>query len=104
MDIQQLQMILDAASAAGEGAFWIALMWLGVGYFKTLSWLIALGILCWFGGRAVAKINECCAATTAATNALRVIGNEMKQKTGKKWHFSVPSDLEAVVEAIRKLK
>ena len=33
MDIEQLKLILETLEAAGEGAFWIALLWIGKGYF-----------------------------------------------------------------------
>lgn len=36
MDIEQLKMILETLSAAGEGAFALSVLWLLQGYFSTL--------------------------------------------------------------------
>ena len=36
MDIEQLRLILEAAQAAGSGAYSVALLWLGFQLFKSL--------------------------------------------------------------------
>ena len=38
MDIEQLKLILEAVSAASEGAFWIAIIYLGTDIFETVLW------------------------------------------------------------------
>ena len=38
MDVEQLQIIVDAMQQAGEGAFWIAVLWLGQGYLAIFLW------------------------------------------------------------------
>lgn len=43
MDIEQLKLVLEAANTAGEGAFVIALMWIGKAYFGQLVSLILGG-------------------------------------------------------------
>jgi len=42
MDIEQLRLILEAAQAAGSGAYGIALLWLG---FQLLKSLLAYGCI-----------------------------------------------------------
>lgn len=33
MDIEQLKLVIDMLSNAGEGVFWIAILWIAKGYF-----------------------------------------------------------------------
>lgn len=45
MEIEQLKLIIDLARDAGEGVFWIAILWLGQGYFSILLNSITIGLL-----------------------------------------------------------
>ncbi len=40
MEIEHLQMIIDAMKDATEGAFWLAVMWIGKSYGSGLAWLL----------------------------------------------------------------
>lgn len=45
MDIEQFKLMMEAVSAAGEGAFWVAILWILKGYFITAMVVPVAGVV-----------------------------------------------------------
>lgn len=47
MEIEHLQMIIDAMRDATEGAFWLAVLWIGKSYGSGIAWLMVAVVTAW---------------------------------------------------------
>jgi hypothetical protein len=56
MDIEQLKLILETMSNAGEGAWWIALVWVVKPYFIAMIWATTVLVLVWILSRLAYRI------------------------------------------------
>ena len=101
MDIEQLKLILDVVSQAGEGAFWVALFWLGKGYFVPLVWLTLFIILIRFGRYVVLDGNKRLKLAKEAKRALDTVQNEMNANFDDSFSWNLEADLGRLVKIIR---
>ena len=58
MEIEHLQMIIDAMRDATEGAFWLAVLWIGKSYAGGVAWLVIVGIMAWTAKAAVTVLSD----------------------------------------------
>ena len=66
-EFEIIQRLFDMVGAAGDGAFWLAIFWLGQGYFTAILWFITATLLGFF----VYKIVNTIATAACAWNDLR---------------------------------
>jgi hypothetical protein len=78
MSMEQLQMLIDAASAAGEGAFWIVIAWLGIDVLKAA---LLAGVVCFVALKAGALILAC----TSADQLCREIAAKVGARNFDTW-------------------
>lgn len=58
MDIEQLKLILEALEGVGEGAWWIALLWIAKGYFTAILTAAVFIALAAVGARVTMALNK----------------------------------------------
>ena len=59
MTTEQLTMILDAAASAGDGAMWLAILWIGKMYLSTLATTAGFTLVAYWAYRiSVRLIND----------------------------------------------
>ena len=73
MDIEQLKLILDTLSTAGEGAFVIGILWVCESYFSSLLVSLTLGGIIYLGLKAIRENIAMECSKEAAKQALSSI-------------------------------